>query len=835
MKSLIRILIVVLAACLMGGTLVAEESRPPEMPWSIGGIGGAYLMVEAGELEIEVFRRSWDVRSSRTRLQATLAGPDRRVVDSAEIPAAEVTSEDGLPVVQRVTLRASVDRPGIYALMITSRGNRYGLNLAWGLRTNATSYLIETSRGHRDERHQEPLVLLGDGGPAEVCFLPRPGAFAIEVEGLPADADPLVLYDETGAEVLQIPVVSERATAIRQYLRISPGDAEEGSARATVPAGKARGTAPWRLHLPQGRAYVNLDGLTRWESQDRYPDLCLWTPDPQSWFHFHPYRWLISPYQRTVWGEPGQEGQMTFRVHNQGWEAWAVDLSVEFCGEAWPAELDTDSLRLEPGQTREVQVQFTAPAEGRTSVAHIRATPRDVSGVTTYATLTVRGGESPVGQPLDLPLVLEPFAHENRQFGYLPDYAVDNQVYFDRENRPFVVAGSQLFRQQGGQWSRIRLADAVVRTVPSDAAGAWSAISTKVAFDADNDVYLLGRTGSTVALLHSSDGGETFVAYVLAGRESEPRAWDLEQFSGHNVPEGPPPVIRNTRRHRDTDPRLRWRSVNDLELFVGDKTADGSLVFQPPMLISQMALGLSMHSGIPSAVVSRGSQVHVVWGEATDPAISREEIPGVPAYAITYDRDTQTLGEPVFLSFGPPPNDGHNTPSITMDSQGYLHVVVGTHGAPFQYLRSQEPNATAAGWTSATRTSEQNLRQTYVGLVCGADDTLHLVFRLWRSGDSHWDGALWAALAYQSKPPGGSWSDPQVLVAPPLSEYSIYYHRLTCDREGRLFVSYDYWSTLWFYRNDQRGRVAAGSGRPGRGWGRAVLKSPDGGATWRLW
>jgi hypothetical protein len=60
------------------------------------------------------------------------------------------------------------------------------------------------------------------------------------------------------------------------------------------------------------------------------------------------------------------------------------------------------------------------------------------------------------------------------------------------------------------------------------------------------------------------------------------------------------------------------------------------------------------------------------------------------------------------------------------------------------------------------------------------------------------------------------------LVVPPFSEYSVYYHRLTIDRAGRLFVSYEYWSTHWFYRNDQRQRR------------RTLIVSPDGGRTWKL-
>ncbi len=71
-------------------------------------------------------------------------------------------------------------------------------------------------------------------------------------------------------------------------------------------------------------------------------------------------------------------------------------------------------------------------------------------------------------------------------------------------------------------------------------------------------------------------------------------------------------------------------------------------------------------------------------------------------------------------------------------------------------------------------------------------------------------------------PPGKPWQPPEILVVPPFSEYSVFYHRLTIDQRGRLFLSYDYWSTYWFYRTDH--------------WGdrRSLLTSPDGGETWRL-
>ncbi|MBM4042658.1 MAG: hypothetical protein FJ290_29570, partial [Planctomycetes bacterium] len=244
----------------------------------------------------------------------------------------------------------------------------------------------------------------------------------------------------------------------------------------------------------------------------------------------------------------------------------------------------------------------------------------------------------------------------------------------------------------------------------------------------------------------------------------------------------------------------------------------GRLTVGEPILVSKQCIGLSAHSGIPASVVSRGSKVHVIWGEATDPSV---KVPGVPTFVATYDRETGKLGAPASIGHGAPANDVHNSPSITMDSQGHLHALAGTHGRPFPYARSLKPNDAGGGWTKPEPVGE-GLSQTYIGLVCGPDDTLHLAYRLWRSGIEPFPASHYATLAYQRKRPRQPWESPKVLIVPPFSEYSVFYHRLTIDRKGRLFLSYDYWSTYWFYRNDHFGRR------------RALLMSPDGGDTWKL-
>lgn len=773
--------------------LAAE--KPNASTFHIGGTGGAYFLAEPGELVIELEKRDLN-RSGRTAdLRAVLVGPDRQVLEDVTIPDDGQARRSGLGPVQTVTLATRVQRKGVFGLNITVSNDRYGTEVVWGFRTNCPHYLVETARGHRDARREEPIVLADPEQPRDVCFLPRSGKFNIEVEGLPKDSAAPAVYDDDGNLV--------------KALTLS----DDGKASVTIPADPKRGDKPWRLHMPQGKGQVQIDGVTRWDSGDSFPNLPLWTPDLASWFPLPEYRWLITPYQRTVYGNQGSEQTIEFRVHNNADEKRTIRLELEFPGPSWKAQLATDKVALGAKKAAEVAVRYTVPDQPQS--VHVRATPVETPEFTTYATLTVKPGKAPVEKPLKLPLTFTPYRHENEQFGYLPDYPVDNEVYFDHENRPFVNAGSTLKTWRDGEWAASVLESNAPGGDTALKGKRFSAASTKIGFDKQGGIYLVARSGRDAALLRSADGGKTFAAWSIPGRERDSRSFDIEQFSGHNGSDGPPPFIRVTRTA--SDPKRIWRRINDLELFVPRQEGD-SLVIGEPILLTKSCIGLAMHSGAPSSIVSRGSKIHVVWAEATDP---EEKVPGVPTYVVTYDRKTKTLGKPALIGYGAPPNDIHNTPSITMDSQGYLHVLAGTHGRPFQYAKSLEPNDAGSGWTEAEPTGGE-WDQTYIGLVCGADDTLHLASRIWRRGEEPHPASYHARLARQQKQADGPWESPQWLVVPPFSEYNVFYHRLTIDRQGRLFLSYDCWSTYWFYRTDHPGSR------------RALMMSADGGKNWKL-
>ncbi len=783
------------AACVLFWSAVSmgapEEKTDTSAPAMLhfGGCGGVYFLLEPGEFWVEVKKYDLNKTNRKTFLRAILAGPDRAVIQEAYIPDDGQDKGSGQGPVQQTRLGAMVSRKGIYVLNITVTEDRYGEDIVWGFRTNAQHYLVETSRGHRDAPHEEPLVLLSPDAPGDVCFLPERGAFSIDLSDLSSNTPPPTLHAADGKEIATL----------------AP-DAQ-GTAHCTIPGDIPRGVAPWRLHFPVFKATVQIDGVTRWAEESDFPNLSLWTSEVNSWFPFHENRWLLKPYHRTVYGEAKSKGSVEFELYNNAFTSRTFTVALEFPDQPWSAELASREINIPSKKTATVSVPYTVPDTGDAWTCHVRVTPQDTPEVSTCSTLVLRKGEAPADQPLSIPLVLKPYQHENELFGYSPDYPLTNQPYFSVNGRPFISSETGLYRRDTNSW--IATSEA---TLPDGQSVSFRTRSSKVAFDKKNSVYALGEAGKSPALLYSTDEGATYRAYPLPSKGS----YDIEQFSGHNTPEGPPPLVRCTLTEKDR--KLIWRRLNDLELILPEKDEEGVVHAGEPVLISKKCIGISQHSGIASSVVSREGKVHVAWAEATDP---EQKVEGVPTFVVTYNRDSKTLGAPALVGYGPPANDVHNTPSITMDSKGYLHVIIGTHGRTFRYARSLAPNDAGGGWTAAEDTGP-GLRQTYVGLVCDQADTLHLVFRLWFDDRAYFPAGNYATLAHMSKRPGENWSEARPLVAPPFSEYSVFYHRLTIDRAGRLFLSYDYWSTFWFYRTDHHGSR------------RALMMSPDAGQTWQL-
>ena len=166
--------------------------------------------------------------------------------------------------------------------------------------------------------------------------------------------------------------------------------------------------------------------------------------------------------------------------------------------------------------------------------------------------------------------------------------------------------------------------------------------------------------------------------------------------------------------------------------------------------------------------------------------------------------------------------------------RGYIHLVAGAHHRPFRYTRSVRPldisewkpevKVLDSGFWTEDTDSDGEAKQTYASLVCGADDTLHLVFRqMRRSKTGLFPLVAYFALSYQKRPLGEPWSKARLLAYSAAGGgYVNYYHKLTADRNGRLYLSFNVYrhrDTAKLYRVLRRFRYRmVWSSADGRAW-----------------
>lgn len=771
-----------MAAICMGEAvhISGPEAVPDSAAVKLGGVGGIYLLAPRGKLEVSVFRQETGPSACNYRL--ILFTPERRVLSDVMMPGLG----DGKRGITRMKFAVEVEHPGVYGLCLTSPGDRYGTKSLWWIETNCPRYLYEVSRGHRDRRHEEPIVVRSREREGDILFWPSPNAFSVELSAM-----------------LQNDMVEMRDNAGRTMASLTSDG--EGKAAATFEA-DARRTAPWSLHFKHFQGVINLDNLTRWDNHTPFKDLSLFTDKAEAWFDYYTNWKLLTPYSRRMRIPSGQSRDVIFRLENSGAVVKSVSLSLEYPegGDGF-ARLERGHLTIKPGETATLRVNCTA-GDGRRECL-LRVTCGDFS---TYSRITVEPGdkEQEYGN-FGACVQLSPFRHENERFAYDPDYPTLGQPYFDASNRPFIVQGD-VRRYDGGRWQRSTAVD------ESGAPANFRPYGSKIAFDADGWVYVIARINGVDGLGYSSDGGATF---RLAPSGIVGANYDIETFNGHNCPPGPPPLV-SYKALGQRNPKYFWRRLHDTKLLIPLKE-NGRIRLLPTIQISDCSIGLAQHSGIPDTIVSRNGRTHVIWAETTDP--EDKSIPGVPTYVTTYDHKTGKLGRRALIGYGPPANDVHNTPSITMDGNGYLHAMVGTHGAVFKYARSLSPDTAEEGWTP-TRDLGTNLSQTYIGMVCDNTNTLRVMFRLWRDAKPRFGyKGSYSNVSIMTKPAAGDeWTAPRPVVEAAFTDYSVFYHRLTIDRQGVLYLSYDYWSTYWFYRKDQAGSR------------RCLIRSLDGGATWSM-
>ncbi|HWL53308.1 MAG TPA: BNR-4 repeat-containing protein [Chthoniobacteraceae bacterium] len=820
------------------GTGLARETPQEPMRYSIPPVlsneGGVYLKAEKGTLRVEVLKRDINQRDKyQGNLYAWLLSPDRQCVASANLQD-DGSKADGTPgETTAVELKAEVGEPGIYLLMVSLTGfDGVRYDTAWGFSTNASKYVFargETPGG----RGKTPLVIFGDQEPGvSLWFQPTQERFSIKATALPETAGSLEIHPPEAKEVAL--AVSEKET--RKVFTAKPG-------REPL----------WKIDTGGALVALDVEGLTSWHQWGGF------ALEDHGFFSFHKeaylpvadLRWVLTPYQTIRELAPAaQKGELEWRMHNHA-SAASHRFKVEAVspeGAAVALKLPAEEIVLAPGEDRTLKVPYEVAGGFSKPEKHLlRVTALDLPGYTTFG--SIRFVPERKEEALKLPVAYKPFEHVAEKFGYEPGYPL-NQVDFDPSNHPFVrqtVTRSRsdgVFHRSGGKWVLDNFAGAIASVLPGfqETVLGSTFYSTRTAFDTEGGVYTTvsatatGKASEAVrVLLHEPSPGGGFKAYLLD--KPGVALADIEGFTGHNRAEGPPPVVIYTAvEHEKRSAEEKWRDHRVLELIVPEKKKDGSLSLEKRVVLSRNAINLCTHSGGASTIASLGNKIHVVYGEVTD---EPQKNAGVPTYIVTYHRDSGQLEGPVFLGYAPPVNDMHNSSGIAPDSKGILHVVLGAHGKnPFHYVHSLEPNSISGGWSAPEVVLKTGLKangvgpaesgaQTYVGLVCGSDDALHIAFRHdFQDVNGPFPGFTerYRALSVQRKPAGGPWEEATPMILPPLPGYSVYYHKLTVDRKGTLYLYFTYRMTHSIYRSEN----------PATGNYAGLFKSSDGGTTWTL-
>lgn len=210
------------------------------------------------------------------------------------------------------------------------------------------------------------------------------------------------------------------------------------------------------------------------------------------------------------------------------------------------------------------------------------------------------------------------------------------------------------------------------------------------------------------------------------------------------------------------------------------------------VLLSENGCGRATAYTDANKIITLQDKTHVAWLDSI--------AEGFRVRARTLDRSmdqwspTYTVGEAY---------DNHGGPALTVDSQGYLHIVYYPHLHPFRYRRSVRPND-ASEWENEIEVGE---RCTYPMMVCGPDDTLYLTGRQSR-GSEPWYVNLYI------KPPNVPWQEPITVFQDDEGGYVCFQQQLAWGQDYRTLHM-----TLCIFDENRSYTIG-------------YLRSPDSGKTW---
>lgn len=402
------------------------------------------------------------------------------------------------------------------------------------------------------------------------------------------------------------------------------------------------------------------------------------------------------------------------------------------------------------------------------------------------------------------------FKSEKEKYGYNPSFK-PGRVSITTSGRPIIR--DENFNLQilsdNGTWKNINLLDIAKQSlqvqgiswnpgtfgpIPHSAYANGSVDSeSRIVFDSKCNGYtMLWSSPSSLdanILLHTPDGGHSWSAYKVPGTENR-TGMSMEVPSSSYALSGPP--VLTTYLNQNT------------YITIPSFDSQNKIIFSQPILITNQGAAISASGGMENYAVSSGDNIYMVYAGSqltVDPVTGRH---GTPAYIVKISKSTNSIiGSPVLIGVGVSENDeitvdNHNQPSIVIDRLGYLHIAIGGHGGPLYYRKSTNPNDIAT-WEPIER----------VGIIA-TPDKLHVEEYTYPSlvvdyyqrpmFIARWSGELTSGGSYTYKfylvsitrSSTGKFDNQQILLDPGRGFYAHWYHKVSFDPWGRLFISYAY-------------------------------------------
>ncbi|MFS4454932.1 DNRLRE domain-containing protein [Maribacter sp. 2304DJ31-5] len=371
------------------------------------------------------------------------------------------------------------------------------------------------------------------------------------------------------------------------------------------------------------------------------------------------------------------------------------------------------------------------------------------------------------------------------------DYVGSNQMAFDSQNRPYLynerssLHAGYLLTLRNGIWTKIHFQNTVETQLKANFEAAadytmyWSTYAhanSSIHIDGDNALYMMiwargGHTAGRVILVYSPDitvVNPTFTVHSFGATSSA----YVEINSGFNDVSVPPAFGVN--------------SGGSFGVYLPTKNSDGSLNLGDLIHLGDDAVTRFAHSGGRSWGVSKNGKVFASWQGGVIPGTTTPE----NAYWIAeIDRATRTattkylgLGE----GFAAKPDD-HNFSTLTIDGQGYLHYIKGSHGPggslDFQYGRSPSPYSINGTWNFH---DWEDSNASYNSTVVTTDNKIICTARrTWQ----------WLGFSTKSNSSANDWTDWKSLFSTDLpfgnQEGGAYYNapaqREVADRSGNVY------------------------------------------------